>query len=364
MAIGRLVYGASGMDGMQLIAEDWYTENNVKVLRSTIAQRIDRESRQLLLATGEALPYDRLVIATGARSTLPNADFLNRRNAFVLRTVEDAQAIRTFVQTHGARRAVVIGGGVLGVEAADALNHLGLQVILLQRSDRLMNMQLEPQGAAKLTHYLDGIGIQTVVNSQIARFSGEDRYDMAWLDHGPRIRADLFVSCIGITGNTYLAAQAGLDVGRGVRVNHHMQTSDPMIYAVGDVAELPGAPGGLWPVGAAPATTAAAAIYGDSLPFQSSTGVLRLKCDGIDVFSYGDVKQAGANLRRLTSPDGADAWWSLALAGNTIVGGQFVGPPGSGRSFTKMLQNNGDADLLQRFLAEQVGYQELASIPA
>lgn len=362
MAIGRLVYGASGMDGMQLIPDTWYGDNDITVLRSSIAQRIDRDARKVHLATGEALDYDRLVLATGARSSLPTPDFLKRRNAFVLRSVEDAQAIRNFVQNNGARRAVVIGGGVLGVEAADALNHLGLQVILLQRADRLMNTQLEGPGAAKLTHYLDGIGIQTVVNSQVRSFDGADQIDFAWLEHGPRIRADLFVGCIGITANTLLAQQAGLDVGRGIRVNELMQTSDPAIYAVGDVAELKGTPGGLWPIAAAHASAAAAAIFGSRQPLEVNAGILRLKCDGIDVFSFGSVTTDRAGVRHLSSQDGAEAWWMLALDGSMVVGGQYVGPPGSGRNFTKMLQAHGDPAAIERFLGEAGAFRELAAV--
>ena len=352
MAIGRLVYGGSGMDGMQLIPDSWYADNDITVLRNTIAVRIDRDGRSVQLATRETLAFDKLVLATGARSSVPAPDFLARRNAFVLRSVEDAQAIRAFAQINGAKRACVIGGGVLGVEAADALNHLGLQVIILQRSDRLMNAQLEPTGASKLAQYLDGIGIQTVVNTQVLRFEGEDRINAAWLDHGPRIRADLYVACLGIDTNKFLAEQAGLDTARGIRVNNLMQTSDPDIYAVGDVAELKGHPSGLWPVASAHAATAAASIFGNVQPYTGSSAVLRLKCDGIDVYSFGVIKPGGHEVIHYRSPAQSDAWWILATSETQILGGQFVGPPGSGRGFAKLLQVPGDTDALKRFLNE------------
>ncbi len=341
MGIGRLIYDSAGPDAMQalqLVPADWPQAQRVKVWSQTVAVRIDREARQLHLASGEALPYDKLVIATGSRSTPPDAEFLSRPNAFVLRSADDAQAIRTWVQRRQARRALVVGGGVLGVEAADALHKLGLKVTLLQRADRLMNAQLDEQGAAKLTGYLESIGIQVVTNSSVLRFEGSPALQTAWLAHGPRVRADVFVAALGIQANTFLAENAGLKLAdNGIRVDARMRSSDPDIYAVGDVAELKGTPRGLWPIGVAHAATAVESMLGERVPYATPRIVLQLKCEGIDLRSQGEITAREGD-EDFHAREGDAAWWRLIVRHGQLAGGLYVGPPGTAKAFTKLLQ--------------------------
>jgi nitrite reductase (NADH) large subunit len=350
MAIGRLIYGRTGMDGLHLMTDAWFAENRVEVWRNTVARAIDREAHTVQLATGEVLEYDKLVLATGARGAVPTPEFLEHRNAFVLRSAEDGQALRNFVQETGAKRALVIGGGVLGVEAADALHHLGLQVTIQQRGDRLMNGQLDHEGSARLAAYLEGIGIRVVTNVTVDRWDAADGVlRAAWLSHGPRVRADLFVACLGVTANTRLASAAGLEIGRGVKVDPLMCTSDPDIYAIGDVAQAQGGPGGLWPVGVAQAATAVAAMMGEPVPYQSPRIVMQLKCDGIDLRSYGRVTAEPGD-DEFTALPGDEAWWRIILRNGEIVGAVYVGPPRTARDFTRAVQSGVDLQSVEHDL--------------
>jgi NADPH-dependent 2,4-dienoyl-CoA reductase/sulfur reductase-like enzyme/ferredoxin len=337
MGIGRLIYDEDAMATLALVPGDWAETRDVTVHRGAVAVRLDRAQHRVQLSTGEALAYDRLILATGARSTPPDDSFLDRPNAFVLRSADDAQAIRRHVQRHGSRRAVVVGGGVLGVEAADALHKLGLKVRLFQRADRLMNAQLDEPGAAKLAGYLEGIGIQVATRVSVVRYDGSPSLSAAWLSHGPRVRADVFVACLGIQPNVHLAATAGLAVGRGIQVDAGLRTADPHIWAIGDVAELAGAPGGLWPIGAAQAATAVAGMFGESQTYQPPRVVLKLKCDGIDLCSWGETTPRAGD-EHLHAASGAAAWWSLILRDGALVGGLYVGPPGTAKAFTQLLQ--------------------------
>jgi NADPH-dependent 2,4-dienoyl-CoA reductase/sulfur reductase-like enzyme/ferredoxin len=339
MGIGRLVYDGDGMDALHLVPSDWAEHHRVNVLNGTVAARIDLAERRLGLSGGRWLPYDRLVLATGARAVLPEPTFLDHDNAFVLRNADDAQSIRSHVQNTRARRAVVVGGGVLGVEAADALHKLGLRVTLLHRGDRLMNAQLDERGAAILAAYLESIGVQVVTGVQVVRYDGEGEIGSAWLAHGPRVRADVFVACLGIQPNTHLAVQSGLRVRHGICVDPSMRTSDPYVFAAGDCAEpdLPSARG-LWPIGAAQAAVVVDAIFGGQGRFSAGRQVVQLKCDGIDVRSLGDL-DAGPTDMVFHSGSGSETWWRLVLRGGTIAGGVLVGPPGSARPFMKLMQN-------------------------
>ena len=350
MGIARLVVDKGGLEALQLVPPDWPEKQRVSVHRGVVAQRIDRAERRVHLAGGRVLAYDKLVLATGARSVTPDEDFLKHRNAFVLRSAEDAQAIRHYVDRAKARRAVVVGGGVLGVETADALHHLGLKVTLLQRGDRLMNSQLDAQGGAMLQGYLESLGIQVVTQAAVLRYEGQPMLQAAQLAHGPRVKGDLFVAALGIRANTFLAEQAGLALAdNGIRVDSRMRSSDPDVLAVGDVAELQGTPRGLWPIGSAHAATAAATILGDDIPYATPRIVLQLKCEGIDLRSQGDIRPREGDENFQARADGA-AWWRLVVRHGQLAGGLYVGPPGSAKAFTKLLQQPQDLAPLRQAL--------------
>ena len=345
MGIGRLVYDAEGMDALHLVPSDWAQSNGIQVMHGRVAARIDREQRRLGLTGGEWLPYDRLVLTTGARASLPDTSFMDHPNAFVLRTAEDAKSIREYVHSSRARRAVVVGGGVLGVEAADALHKLGLRVALLHRADRLMNAQLDERGAGILASYLESIGVQVVTGVQVTRYDGKPEIGAAWLAHGPRVRADLFVACLGIQPNVHLAELSGLEVGSGIRVDERMRTADPHILAAGDCAEAAGSARGLWPIGAAQATAVVEGIFGETAVVPPGRQVVQLKCDGIDVRSFGDSRGAADGDRVYEAATGAEAWWRLVARGDELIGGLIVGPPGSAKPFMRLVQ---DRDLFAR----------------
>ena len=158
MAITRLVYGRSAMQGLYLNPDSWSESRNITLWLNTRANAIDREKREVLLGTQERLAYDRLILATGSSSFVPPIDGWGAPGSFVLRSADDALEMRAFIQVHGARRAVVAGGGLLGLEAAYALHKLGLATTVLERSDRLLRRQLDERAAELLLRYIEGLG--------------------------------------------------------------------------------------------------------------------------------------------------------------------------------------------------------------
>lgn len=342
MALGRIIYNRRSMDGLFLVPEAWYAENRVNVWLNTVASTIDRDARLLLLGTGEHLSYDRLVLATGAAAAPPGPGFSGFGNSFLLRTAVDAQAIRATVQRLGARTALVIGGGVLGVEAAEALHHLGLQVTLLHRGQRLMDRQLDDQGAQCLAGYLAGSGIQVLTGAQVAGFDGDSLLRTLRLEDGRQLAADVFVACAGIVPNVALARAAGLDVARGICVDAGMRSSDPAILAVGDVAEPAAAgPTGLWPVAVEQGRLAVATMLGQALQPSEPRIVLQLKSEGVDLRSFGDIGTVPEGAQVLSADPGATAWWRLVVRDERVRAAVYVGPPGSAKALTRLLQADG-----------------------
>lgn len=335
MGLGKVVYGRTGMEGLYLIKEDWYQRNKIEVWLNTQVTAIDRDNKQIQLGTGESLPYDTLILATGARAFMPPVAGFDLPGCFALREAKDALEIRSWVQTHRCKHAVVLGGGVLGVEAADALRQIGLKATIVQRSDRLMDRQLDQQGAELLEQFCQGIGIEVRTNSGVDAASGTDRIEQVKLADGVLLPTDVFLVCAGIRANTDLAREAGLEVNRGVVVDAQMRTSDPDIYCVGDCAELPGAIGGLWAVGNNQGKVAASnsKTGSDEKPRvatyeAAAVPPVQLKMGGIDLKSFGRVLPGDGD-ELIEREDAAEhCWQTLVLSDGKIAGGVFINAGG------------------------------------
>jgi NADPH-dependent 2,4-dienoyl-CoA reductase/sulfur reductase-like enzyme/ferredoxin len=340
MAIGRLVYGRTAMQGLYLLAPDWAEANKINVWLNTVVSSVDLAKREVRLGTGEKLPYDRLIMAQGGRAVMPPAPGIELPGCFVLREASDAVAIRRWRQEHDCKYAVVAGGGVLGVEAADALRHLNLDVTILERSPRLMNRQLDARGSSILMRFLDGLGVTVKTEVSVARINGTDRIKSITLSDGTEIPCDLYLAAAGVAPNIDLAKAAGLRVNRGVVVDASMRTSDPNVFAIGDVAELPGAIGGLWAVANAQAAVAVSAMFGGVSDYSAPSTLVSLKLEGIDVKGYGLTDPAGDKHEVIGNDEGDDSVHrKLILEDGKLVGAVFVGPPGTGKHIAAAINN-------------------------
>ncbi|HEV8020191.1 MAG TPA: FAD-dependent oxidoreductase [Candidatus Lustribacter sp.] len=338
MGIGRLIYGRSGLHSLALLEDSWYEEQRVDVWLNTRVNTIDRDAKAIVIATGETLPYDALVIATGASAAPLQTPGIEREGTFVLRTAGDAMNLRHWSQTHDAKRAVVAGGGVLGVEAADALRQLGIATTLIAREERLMERALDSESSVLLQRFLETSGIAVRTSRTLREVTGDQRVRGVVLDDGETIACDIVLSCIGIRPNAELARAAGLTVNRGIVVDTAMRTSDPAIFAVGDVAEVPGAVGGLWPVGKKQGEIAAATIAGEESRYVETHTMMHLKLAGIDVKCFGDVSSGRDDHRHLTgSTDPGSRWRRVVVRDGQIVGGVFVGESEVARTVAKAL---------------------------
>jgi len=342
MAIGRLLYGRTGSEDLHLLPPDALKKKNINVWLNTHVMAIDPAECTVALGTGEALPYDRLILATGAHAFAPPVDGGDLPGNFVLREIADAQAIRAWRQERSCMRAIVLGGGVLGVEAADALRRLNLKTTIVQRSNRLMDRELDEKGSAILRRFLEELGIDVVTDASIASVGGDGRVEQVELTSGEKLPADLCVTCAGIRPNVEVAAAAGLTTNRGIVVSETMQTSDPKIYAVGDVAETPKGPGGLWAVGTAHAAVAANSMFGVVTKFEPPITLVSLKLDGIDVKGFGS-RDIGDGIEEVFDPDETpNLHRRLFVRNGRIVGAIFVGPPGTGKDVSKAIQDRAD----------------------
>ena len=295
MGITRLIYGRSAMQGLYLLPEQWYEDFNITCWLNTHVTHIDRDARSVTLGTGEALPYDRLILTTGSQSFVPPIEGYGMPGTFVLRSAEDAMAIRAFVQAQGSRTAVVAGGGLLGLEAAYGLYKLGLEVTVLERSPALLARQLDARSSELLRVYLADLGIHVRTEAEVAAAHAVEgaRVASVTLGDGQVLPCDLLLVAAGIRADLELARQMGLDLQQGVVVDDLMRTSDPHIFAAGDVAEYDGKLYGLWPVAVSQAEVAAANAVAENgvavATYVETAPVTMLKVVGIDITSIGRI---------------------------------------------------------------------------
>lgn len=328
MGISRLIYGRSAMQGLYLLPDSWHDKNRITSWLNTIAVRIDRDRREVVLGTGETLPYDRLVLATGSRSNVPDLPGIDLPGCSVLREAEDAIDIRRTAQQTRIRHAVVAGGGLLGLEAAHALRELGLEVTVLERSERLLRRSLDVTGSTVLCNYLESLGIEVVMNANVAEVRGARSVEAVVLTTGRHLAAGLLVVAAGTTPNAELAVEAGLTVGRGVVVDDTLRTSDPHIFAVGDVAEFEGRTWGLWPVAVEQAQIAATNLVGGDAHFRDEVPMTILKGVGLDMLSFGRLG-AETDTDVVVTDDHPHGYRhrSVVIDAGRVVGGVFLGFP-------------------------------------
>ena len=258
MAISRLVYDRSAMSGLTMRDDHWYEAQNITCWLNTQVRSINRGRRTVVLATGEVLNWDRLILATGSRSSVPPFPGAKLPGVFVLREATDAMALRAFVQEHGSTNAVVVGGGLLGLEAAHALHQLGLATSVLEGAPRLLPRFLDEAGSTVLGDHFAREGVDVRCGVKVEAIVGQDRVEGVHLGAEGHLRADVVVICAGITPNVDLAREAGIAVNRGVLVDASMRTSAAGVYAIGDAAEFDGMVVGLWATASSQAEVAGA----------------------------------------------------------------------------------------------------------
>lgn len=343
MGIERLIYGRTAMAGLYLQEEQWYDDLAITTWLNTRAVRIDRGGKQLLLGTGEAIPYDRLILATGSSAMVPPIEGFGLPGAFVMREADDALAIRAYAQEHGGRHGVIAGGGLLGLEAAYALHKLGLHVTVLERSEWLLRRQLDQRGAQLLQEYLEGLGLQIMTSVETASLQGEDRVRQVVLKDGRAIPCDVFLVAAGITPNVELARDAGLEVNRGVVVDDTLRTSDPHIFAAGDVAEHRGAVYGLWPAAAEQAQIVAANALGDTKAYEPVPPATMLKVVGVELTSIGRYDPQSPDEIVIALEEPAERRYrKLVIADGRIAGAILFGYPALSSVVTAAVKNNVD----------------------
>ena len=307
---------------------DWYREQGIEIHVGDRATRIDRERKVVVSQKGWEAPYDRVVLATGSRPFVPPIPGVDKRGVFVYRTIEDLDAIIEYAK--GARTCAVIGGGLLGLEAAKAAYDLGLQTHVVEFAPRLMPRQINEAGSQLLVRKIEELGVQVHLQCATQRLAGNGRVEGMEFSDGGRLEADMVIVSAGIRPRDELAKDCGLEVGQrgGIAVNDNLQTSDSDIYAIGEAALHRGTVYGLIAPGWEMAEVAAGRLAGREVSFAGADMSTKLKLMGVDVASFGNHEAPPGEAVPLVVEDPfAGVYKKLLLSadGKRLVGGVLVG---------------------------------------
>lgn len=335
----------------------WYRDRGIRFVSGVEVKAIEREHKCVLTSEGHRLSYDHLVLAVGSRPANIPAENQALENIYSFRTLRDVDRLLHTVRFCNRRDrvtdtdALVIGGGLLGLEAAYGLALNGLRVTLVHRSGWLLNRQLDKTAGGYLQRVLETRNIQFILNDEVTRFVGSHKVTGAEFKSGLQLSCQLCVIATGITPNKELGLAAGLQGGRGVAVNALMATSDTSISALGECVEFNGTTFGLVePIWQQCITLAERLCHNVQRFFASTPAPVKLKVSGVHVFSTGEFLTTSAHRELCYCDHQAGIYRKLLLRDNRIVGIVLFGDTRDGQDYYAMLKSRRDVSSIAPFL--------------
>ena len=340
--LSSVLAGDKSLADIFIQSREWYEENGIELIVGDPVTRLDPVSKSLTSASGRVVPYDKLLLATGSNPLAPPLPGLGLPGVCAFRDIADVEKMIAASREH--KRAVVIGGGLLGLEAAWGLKRRGMSVALVHLMPTLMERQLDAAAGQFLQRDLDRRGIAFFTNGQTEEILGSTRAEGVRLADGREIPADLVVLAIGIRPNIELAKRAGLEVNRGVVVFDDMRTSDPDIFAVGECVEHRGQVFGLVAPLWDQAKVCAERLNGsEAAVFKTKPLATSLKITGVDVFSAGALMAADEADDEITLRDDRRGLYKkVVLRDNQVVGAVLYGDVADGAWYLNLMQNRTD----------------------
>jgi nitrite reductase (NADH) large subunit len=344
--LSPVLAGEKTVQDIVLNDEHWYYRNGITLHKGKTVVRIDRRRRAVLSEDGMEAPYDRLLLATGSTPLMLPLPGKDLPGVIGFRDIHDVH--RMLEAAAHYRHAVVIGGGLLGLEAANGLRKQGMDVTVVHILDSLMERQIDKPASALLRRSLEETGLKFLLEAQTETLIGEDRVRAVRFKDGTEVPADLVVMAVGIRPNVALAKAAGLYCERGIVVNDTMQTYDPRIYAVGECVQHRGNLFGL----VAPLFEQAK-VCADHLVeygiarYEGSVTSTKLKVTGIDLFSAGEFK-GGAGYEELLFQDPARGIYKkITVQQNRVRGAVLYGDTGDGAWYFQLMRDGTDISAIR-----------------
>jgi len=353
--LSPILSGEKAYEDIIIHGDEWYTHHGVTLHKGRKVTGIDCGARRVTAEDGTVADYDKLVIATGSRPYVVGVPGHELPGVLTFRDIDDVNAMLDVARNRG--RAVIIGGGLLGLEAAAGLKLQGMEVTILHLMPTLMERQLDESAGHMLRETIEERGIEVITRANTDMILGTDRVEGVRLDDGTEIPADIVVMAIGIRPNADLGGNAGLMAGRGIEVNDRMETSDPHIYAIGECAEHRGLCYGLVAPLYEMAEVVAAQLTGTDKQYTGSATSTRLKVTGVDLFSAGEFAEGPEFEEILLRDAERGIYRRLVLEDNAISGIVLYGDTSDGAWFFQLLKDKTDISEMRETLIFGQAYQ-------
>ena len=335
--LSPVLSGEKTIDDIMLHPHAWYADKGIRLFAGDPAVRIDRPRKHVYTEKGEVISYDRLILATGSKPFVPPISGSDLKGVLSFRDIYDVNTMIKYCETK--KNAVVIGGGLLGLEAAYGLKQRGMNVTVLHLMDRIMERQLDGRASRMLRQSIEEKGINIITEANTEALIGKDGHvNQVRLKDGIVLDADLVVFAVGIRPNITLAQSAGLRCNRGILVNDTMQTFDPSIYAVGECIEHRNQTFGLveplW--GQAFICATHLAEHG-SLTFKSPTIPTQLKVSGVDVFSAGNFEPKEDYEDIILNDEKRQIYKRIIIQKDKVIGAVLFGDTEDGMWYAELI---------------------------
>jgi NAD(P)H-nitrite reductase large subunit len=326
---------------------DFYARHHVQPVLSSRVVAIEPRERQVHTESGQTYPYDKLLICTGGTPIVPPIPGLDAHGAFSFTRFDDTQGILRHLESVPVKRAVVVGGGMIGLKATDALMKRGLAVTIVELAPRILSAALDEIASRMMTDLLHGAGTEVLTDETVvAVHSEEGQIRAVELRDGRIISCELLIFGIGVRPNASLAKEAGIAVNRGIVVDEHMRTSIPDVYAAGDVAEAydlvvdMNRTVAIWPNAYRQGMIAGAHMVGVSRADRGGIAMNTVEVCGVPAMSIGNGNASGDGLEVLTEVDERRSQYKrLVLQGDRLVGAILVGRINRAGIYTGLIRN-------------------------
>jgi len=316
---------AEGLQAEKLLVEkeSWYDDNKVRYHRNKKVVRIDPTERKVFLSDNTCDQYTTLLLANGAANNVLPIKGIDKEGVFTLRSLMDASAI--LEKASASQKALIIGGGVLGLEIAWSLKKLGKDVTVVETLPRLMPRQLDERASEILLNVVQSHGIDVHTASQVREITGEQGAEGFITDKGLQQSCDMVVHSTGIKPNIDLVKDTGILTNRGVLVNEKMETNISNIYAAGDIAEYNGMVMGLWNVASLQGEVAGSNMAGLNRVYEVPAAATVMNAFNYSMFSVGEVDSGKADKVIIDEDEAAHKYYKVLFKGGVVIGAVFMG---------------------------------------
>lgn len=324
-------------------AKQWYEDQNIDLKLRTRIVGAEQQGKGIIAENDQKFFYDFLLVATGSHSFIPPIKGSERRGIFALRGIKDARDIVTY--SKDIEQVVLIGGGLLGLEAGNALLKLGKRVMVVEFFPRLLPRQLDVDGAKRLQNIMEDMGFSFRLGAKTQEITGDDRVSGVLLEGGETLFAKMVIISAGVRPNMGLAEPLGLAYEKGIKVDEHLRTNQPDIYAAGDVAEFKGMPYGIWPAAMDQGKIAGTNMAGGDLIYEGTTMANTLKVAGIDLASAGNIDAENEFESEVVTDE--QIYKKIVVENNKIIGCIMLGDTKGFNKITKAMSEKLDVSQIK-----------------